>query len=489
MRFALIFAPYTHKLFAENLKIVDNKFGLFPPLHLLYAAAFLKRLGHETLFIDAHAEGITPEQCVARIREFGADMLAMNFTTYMFHDTLRWARRLKELTGLPLLAGGINLLIYPRECMSHPEIDYAVIGEAMPALGEFIEALQTGRGFESINGFAWRSGGEVFINPQVNYAVNFDNYPFPARELLDNSLYFEHISQRRNFTIALTATGCPYNCNFCAIPDKPCSQRSVESALAEAEECYSRFGIREIDYFDAVFTVNRRRTAAFCEGLIASGRDIMWACRARTDNIDRDLIALMARSGCSRIYFGIETPVEHILANIDKKIDMDDVVKVIGWCNEFKVRPLGFFMIGMPGDTRETVLRAINFSKKLNLDYAQFSRTIGKPRSLLNTQLIEATGSDYWSEFTTGSQPERRLPSPWTSLSEEEIERLTIRAYLSFYFRPRIILKALAKLRSGEELLRYIRVALMMLFHRKEEKRQAPGSGLQATGKDEVRIE
>lgn len=468
MKIAAVFPPYTHKIFAENLKVVDNYFGKFQPLNLLYAAAYMKKAGHDVIVVDANAERLSPDSCLKRLREFSPDILCFNLSTYMFHDTLKWIRIMKEATGLPVLVGGINLRLYPEETMSHTEIDYAVTDEADPALPLLLEAIGGGASPEGIPGVAYREGGEVRITRAAAAKLDFDKFPFPARELIDNSLYYEHISQRRNFTIALAATGCPYNCRFCAVPEKAYSLRSVENVVGEIDECHKRYGIREIDYFDAVFTTNRNWIMRFCEEVSAGGYGVEWSCRARADNLNAEMTASMSRAGCKRIYIGIESGREEILNNVNKKLTIGKVMEAIRLCRESSIRPLGFFMIGNPGETRETAMNTIRFARSLGLDYAQFSRTIAKPFSQLDKELTERNGRNYWKEYILGAESEKRLPTPWTDMSEREIERLTRLAYLAFYFRPGYILKMLMKVKSLGELRRYAKVALMMLFHGSE---------------------
>lgn len=206
----------------------------------------------------------------------------------------------------------------------------------------------------------------------------------------------------------------------------------------------------------------------FCEEVSAGGYGVEWSCRARADNLNAEMTASMSRAGCKRIYIGIESGREEILNNVNKKLTIGKVMEAIRLCRESSIRPLGFFMIGNPGETRETAMNTIRFARSLGLDYAQFSRTIAKPFSQLDKELTERNGRNYWKEYILGAESEKRLPTPWTDMSEREIERLTRLAYLAFYFRPGYILKMLMKVKSLGELRRYAKVALMMLFHGSE---------------------
>jgi anaerobic magnesium-protoporphyrin IX monomethyl ester cyclase len=128
------------------------------------------------------------------------------------------------------------------------------------------------------------------------------------------------------------------------------------------------------------------------------------------------------------------------------------------------IRPLGFFMVGSPGETLQTILRTILFSITLGLDYAQFSRTIAKPRSQLHRDLIESSGSDYWRDYVLGNEAERRISNTWTELSEKQIDFMTKLAYYVFYYRPTHIIRSVSKVRSWEELSRSVRTAVRMLL-------------------------
>jgi radical SAM superfamily enzyme YgiQ (UPF0313 family) len=131
---------------------------------------------------------------------------------------------------------------------------------------------------------------------------------------------------------------------------------------------------------------------------------------------------------------------------------------------EMGIRPLGFFLVGAPGDTRETVKQTIKFAQRLSLDYAQFSKTLAKPLTPLWKQMIKQTGYDYWREYILGNVDDQVLPRPWTELTNEEIDRLARRAYLKFHLRPGFLIRSVLKVRSWSEFKRKLRALYEMLF-------------------------
>jgi len=463
MRIAFLFAPYHHKAFEENVTIVDDEFGVFPPINLAYAASIAELAGHDVLLLDANALELDAGEAAQRLRRFGPDLIGAYVSTYMVRDTLDFLKRVRREVHAPLLLGGINMLLYPRETMSHPEVDYGLSGHALTSLPKMLAAIERGELPRGIPGACFRDAGEVVLEPPQRQ-VDFREFPLPARHLLPNDRYYSFISQRKPFTMMMTALGCPWRCTFCAIAPQHYSARTAEQVVEEMRECVERYGIREIDIFDADFPVERERTVRICEGLLQSGLDLEWSCRSRIASLDPDLLALMARAGLRQIYYGIETPNPEALRRMRKPLRADQVQPIIKATQRAGIRPLGFFMLGVPGETRGSLARTVRYSQSLGLEFAQYSRTIAKPGTELYAEQVRLTGEDYWRDWVLGSAAERRMGSHWTELGETELELWTKLAYYGFYFRPAMIGRSLARVRSLEELTRDLRVATRMVL-------------------------
>lgn len=466
MRIALIFPPYKHKIFSENLKIVDEEFCVAPPIILAYVAAILESAGHKVMLLDARVLSLSKEEALMRISEFKPDILGFRAETYYFHDALEWVKYLKSHLAVPVFTGGVNMTLYPRETLSHEAIDYGIIGEAIKSLPRFISSLENEDGFKDIAGLGYKDkDAHIIINPPDNKFIDFDSYPFPARHLLQNERYHSFISQRRNFTIMLTTTGCPFRCNFCAIPTAH-RVRSPQSVIDEIEVCYRDFNIREIDFFDAILLMPKRRILEIFDQLKKRKLDLEWSCRSRVDVVDDEILREAASAGCRQIYYGIESVDEGVLNGINKNIAPEKVAYAIKLTKKYGIRAMGFFMVGNVGDTPQSVRRTIKFAKNLDLDFIQVCRTIPKPGTGLDKEMIRAKGRDIWREHVLGNEIEERLPTPWSGLTEGEKASLTREFYLRFYFRPKIILRRILQLKSLNELRRYINVGWKMFKSR-----------------------
>lgn len=459
MKIGLIFPPYSHRKFEENLPTVSEEFGVYPPLGLAYAASILENAGHEVILVDARALKLSKEDTLKRIREFSPDMLGFMLTTYMFRLTLDWIKFFKQKTGLPIIVGNINLTLYPKETMSHKEIDYGIIGSALNPLPLLIKAIENNTGLKKIKGIAYKVKNKIVIQPPSNLKEELNNLPYPARHLLPNHLYYQFISKRKNFTIMITTMGCPGQCSFCYLKKIPYQERSLKSIIGEILECYNKYKVREIDFFDPSMTNNKKRLKKLCEMILKQDLDLHWSCRARVDQVDEELLSLMAKAGCKRIYYGIESGCQEVLNKNKKGITLKQIEDAIRLTKRNNIQALGFFMTGQIGDTKQSILESINFAKKIGLDYIQACRTISKPKTDLDYLMQQNTHYDYWKNYVLGTVEEKRIPTPWTNLTEEEKFKLTRKMYKEFYFRPIYIIRNISKIKSKHELTRYIRTA------------------------------
>jgi radical SAM superfamily enzyme YgiQ (UPF0313 family) len=464
MKIAFVWAPFNHKRFEEDIEIVSEEFTVPTPLGLAYAAAIAEEHGHECIIIDANVNPrLTKNEVLAKIIDFKPDLLGFLLTIYMFRQTHEWVRFMKKNTGLPILAGNICLDYYAKEVFFHPEYDYGIIGPATKNLPELLQRLENKKSVNDIEGLVFRKDNQVRINFPKSLKEDFGILPFPALHLLDNRKYNTIISKRKNFTVMMTSKGCPFKCNFCIVHNLPYSCRTPENAVDEIERAYREFNIREIEFFDPIFNFNKKRVIDICREIVRRGLDVHWACRARIDLMDEELLKWMKEAGCHRIYYGVESGSNKILEDMNKGITTDKTREILKLTKKQGIMTLAFILFGAKGDTYETVTETIDYVCSLPLDYAQFHRCVAKPATPLYDQIKQTTGRDYWAEYILGIADEERLPTPWTSLSDEEIEELTVKAYRTFYFKPKRLWKLLIGIKSFEEFTRYVRSAIGLL--------------------------
>lgn len=450
----LIYTPSFPERNWPVFRAQEKNGGLIAPLSLLYVAAVVEESGHEVALIDVAADKLTINQVVEKIKAYSPDLLGFTMTTYMFHQTLSWIKEIKKRTHVPILIGGQHLGIYPKETMTHKEIDYAIMGEAEINLPNFLEALKKKKTLRNISGLAFRQKGKVIFNSHQNKFMDIDKIPFPARQLLDMSKYHTFLSRRKNFTPLITSRGCPFHCIFCDLKKDNWRMRSPQGVVDEIEECYRKFSVREIYFYDSSFTANKKRVLEICREIRNRKLDISWSVQTRVDCIDRETLRELSKSGCNRLMYGIESGDPKILKNLRKGISIDRIKKIVRWTKKYGMEATGFFIIGSPGETRKTAERTINFACQLPLDWAQFNVMTPFPATELYQMMMEDTGEDYWREFVLDPANEKPLPLVRTKMTLEEAQKLARRAYLEFYFRPGKIFYYLWKMRSFSDLYR-----------------------------------
>ncbi len=464
LKVALVYPPYGAIKNEPGIRAVKENYGVFPSLSLLYVGGCLEAAGAKVLFIDVNAENLSIEETVARLKAFGPSYIGYTITTYLFYQTLSWVREIKKRVPVPTLVGGVHMGMYPKETLTHTCLDYGVTGEAEVSLPELLHTLEAGGDLSAVRGIVYRNDqGVPVVTPAAPMLGNVDEAPFPARHLIDNSLYYSFISKYKNFSCLMTSRGCPYRCIFCEQGGLKFRPRSPANVCDEIEIALKEFGVREFDFFDSAFTIQKQRVIDICDEINRRKLDVIWAARTRVDCVNEETLQAMARAGCTRIYYGVESGNRQVLRTLLKASNLEKCKETISATKKAGIDTFGYFMVGNPGEDKATVRQTVRFALELDLDYAQFSKTTPMPGTEMYRMFIEEFGVDYWKEYLLDESKDQYIPRPDCDLSEAEIQELAQMAYLRFYYRPSQIGKALAKVKSWEELRRSVSTAWEMV--------------------------
>ncbi len=443
MRLLLLYNNFLPEIHWNCLEAQEKNMGAIPPLNLCYIAAVARQAGHAVDLIDLQIEKLTLQDLLDRITVYRPDLLGFTITTYLFHPVLAWIKQIKEAVHIPVLVGGFHMSLYPRETMTHTVIDYGVIGDRPETLVMFLEKFGRYEEYNKVPGLCYRDGNNIIINPHdVRNEFDFNAIPFPARDLLKNDRYGNFICRKKNFTVMLTGTGCPFRCKYCASTLSRCILRTAENVVDEIQECYEKHNVREIDFYDQSFTIDRKRTLAICSEIVRRKIRIIWTVRTRADLIDEELLIAMKAAGLYRIMYGIESGDQRILDRLNKQEDLARIRNIIELTRKHKVQILGFFMLGCPGENQETLQNTFRFALSMPFDDIQVTRFTLFPGTTFYSEYRQRTGeSDYWAQYVLDRKNVRKLPLFDTAFTPPRIEREVKRLYLLFYLRPQIILR------------------------------------------------
>jgi len=235
----------------------------------------------------------------------------------------------------------------------------------------------------AIAGLWYRAGGAVVKNPARPPIDDLDRLPFPAWDLMPYKSYEGDLLMRNTtpFVTMQTSRGCPYSCTYCPYPvtqGRKLRVRTPVSVVDEIQWLVDELGVKAILFRDPEFAMKRERVLGICDEIRRRKISIAWRCETRIEDLDEDLVVRMGAAGCIGINMGIETIDETVLKNVERKRpSLDTITGIVRTCMAHDIDPFCFFVLGLPGETRETAFATIRFALQLAPTFLQF--TIATP--------------------------------------------------------------------------------------------------------------
>ncbi len=436
----LAYPPLTK--FERYSSAIGASGGCQIPLGVFYLAAYIREHGYETDVIDAEAFDWSVEDIILRIQTEGFNVLGISATTVAFHRALELAKAVKNvLPETIIVLGGPHVSSQPTHPMKFDAFDFIVQGEGEKTLIELLQALENHSQFEKIKGLVFRNNNEIVVNEKRSYIEEVDSIPFPAYDLIqDMSKYIPPPSNYKRSPVAniITTRGCPNQCTFCDNNTfgRKMRLRGAKNVVAEIELLVNSFGVKEIAFVDDTFTLDQERIYEIFRQTRERGLRFPWTCAARIDTVNYDFLRYMKENGCWHISFGIESGNEKVLQTIRKKIKLDDVSRVINTCYRLGILTKGFFIIGHPTETLDTIDQTIELATKLRLDDIVVTINTPMPGSYQFEHAKEFGSLDTsnWSKFNY-----------WNpvfvsdGLTHDILLAKHREIYRRFYLRPRIL--------------------------------------------------
>ena len=430
-----------------------------PPTDLMYLASIAESCGFEAIIRD-YSQGGDFE---ADLKEFQPNYLVANIATPTFQSDMMAVKLAKEiLPNICTIVKGAPFLTYNTNTIyENPFIDYVIMGEAELTLKDILDGVPNC----DILGICYRENFQPVKNDKRPFIDNLDILPFPARHLVDNSIY-KRPDNGKVQAVVKVARGCPFHCFFCLatpVSGAKVRTRSPENIVAELKECVEKYNIKNFLFWSDIFNFNREWTLELCQKIIESGLKITWSSNTRADTMDDEMAKMMYKSGCRLVSIGVESGSQKMLDNIGKKITLDDIRNTVKILKKNKIKIYNYFVIGLPWETEETVEETIKFAIELDSNFISFYTATPLPGTkyfayaMLN-KLVEGN-LDFRSAYY---EPVVRSEH----LSKERIFELHKQAIKRFYLRPKFILKTLLSLRSFAEFKNYF-IAGMSLIMKK----------------------
>ncbi len=428
------------------------------PLGPLYVISACRRGGHDADILDGSLfanRAAFDEALFAR----RFDVLGLSCMTHNVAEAYRIARAVHErLPAVHVVIGGVHACTVPAEVAAECPFAHVMAGEGEESFPLLLDAYEGRARLEDVPGLYRTEGGRLRSNPPRPIS-DLDTLPLPAYDLVDFSkytfgahgLYF----RRKPLTALVTSRGCPFRCSFCAktaLTGYSWRPRSAEGVLDEIEMLTRDYGIREIHFEDDNMALDPKRLEAICNGLIGRGIDISWKCPhgIYASHLPPETFALMRRSGCYSLSFGVESGSDEVLAKAGKAGDTASIRRAIEAAHAAGIQCIGFFIFGLEGETPESVRRTIDFAKSLPLDAAQFNLCVPFKGTPIRERYLEL---GYVTDCALASYDVDHAVVDLPGLPADALRRWRKRAFLEFYLRPGVLFANLRNVTSFDVVL------------------------------------
>lgn len=425
MKVLLINPPY----FNSKYKFI----GLVaPPLGIAYMAAVLEENNIDVEIIDAAALEMSWETLEAEIKRRSPGLVAVTALTPTIDKALETAELTKKICPqATVVMGGYHPTFNYHEMLAKDYVDIVVMGEGEHTMLELVETLDEGGDLKNVKGIAYE-GGVTPPRPLIN---DLDELPFPARHLLPMD-HYKILNMKLHTATMISGRGCPMQCSFCAsaaLHGNRLRMRSPENVVDEMEHLINDHNSGMIAFMDDTFTLKPSRVEEICDEIKRRNMDVYWGCTARADTLSEKLLRKLSDSGCITMFLGVESADQQQLDRVNKQMTIEKIRQAFKLSRENDIRTIASVVLGMPGDTKESIGRTIKFVRELNPSYALFSLATPYPGTRFYQEAVQDNLLKVkdWSKYT--------LLSPvleTVDCSLDELKKMQTKAFRQFYLRP-----------------------------------------------------
>ena len=429
-----------------------------PALGLAYIAAVLEPVMEVLPILDGNFSDDYLHDLASTVRAKSPEMVGFSAFTPFARTAMEGARVVKGIDpSILTVMGGPHATVLANKTLTKcPEMDVIVRDE-----GELtVQELVAGTELRDTAGIVYRDGGRIVATPPRTYIKDMDSIPYPAVHLLPNFPrgYKPHPPKSAGgiWASAMWSRGCPFTCTYCTRdasfgPLFRCN--SPQYIIGLLHHLNSEYRVDELTFYDDVFTLSRAKTLKLLEHMRPErlGFKLSWDCETRVDLVDPEVLQAMKSSGCRTIAYGIEHGL-WIHEVKGGRATTEQAQNAVRRTHEAGIQTIGYFMIGLPGETPETVQKTIEFAKKLDVTWAQFAITTPFPGNELYNQALAAgliNLDEDWDRYVYASLD--RIDAPYlttNTLSREDLTYWSRKAYRDFYLRAGYITKRLKTIRS-----------------------------------------
>ena len=331
------------------------------PMGIAYIAGVLEHTGNEVQILDLLVSKYSEEKISRKLEEYQPDIVGVTSVTMNYPIASEILKVCKGVDkDIITVIGGPHVTFSAVETLNEaPWIDIVVRREGEQTMLDIVN----GKKLEDIAGIAFRSDG-IKLTGERDLIYDLDELPLPARHLFPLSRY--HALDVHASIIA--GRGCPYNCIFCVgskMGGRKARYRDPKLIADEIEQVLA-YGFKEVNFEDDLLTLNHRHVHALCDEIIARGLKFNWSVFSRVDTVNPELLRRMKEAGCTWMLYGVESGNQQILDTVKKKITLEKIKEGVRLGKEAGIKIMASFIIGLPGETEETLNETVKFALELD---------------------------------------------------------------------------------------------------------------------------
>ncbi|MFH1249404.1 MAG: radical SAM protein [archaeon] len=435
---------------------------LVQPLYLAYLASSAISAGCTVKLFDLNLSDETYDSIIPSIKEEKPKLVIGGFAIPSIYLDLQLCSISKKYCSAPVgiwgpIPSSLRDVLYKK----FPDLDFIIENEPEFVMIEIAKNIKRNKKdiFSGVKGVSYRKGKKIIFNG-FRPLGNLDNLPIPAYDLLLMEKYHTPYNRRLPMTIMRTSRGCVARCIFCLIGglDNPYKgygtkwrSQGAKRTLKEIEYVVKNFGVKEINFFDAEFTIDKQRVKEICKEIIEKNLDIMWNCNARVDLADYETLTWMKKAGCYGVSYGVESINEEVLKICKKNINEHQVENAVIVTKKAGIQPALYFMIGLPGEKVESIKQTIAFAKKMALKYDLRPQcTIATPYP--GTEFWNMAKKEGWIKEDFDKLEQTTASISYPSLSQKELEYWHKQFYKEIVLNPLRLIKRVLRIRHWNEI-------------------------------------
>ena len=492
---------------------------IWPQMELAQMAAILDK-DYNVAVIDANAERMSWPDFEAKLKEMRPRFYLTQVTAPTLTNDMYGAFLARSM-GAITMAFGTHVTPMPRETLeNYPALDFVLRGEPELTLREIMDMVMVANGewtadlatdklikkdgqpadadghfyymvkdadtmwqpwwrldslqkpiadermkvtydqLAMIRGLAWRRDSEVMVNWDRPFIKNLDDLPIPRHDMLPYDKYRIPMINGP-YTFIVTSRGCTAGCKYCikhVSYQYSIRLRTPENIMEELRLLKS-LGVKHVHMYADLFTVSREQVVKLCQLMIQENLGLTWTCNSRVDYVDEEMLMLMGKTGCTYISWGIESANEQVLKKAAKGYRLEQAPRALRWAHKAGIKNWGYFIIGLPGETVESIKQTMDFSKELPLDIALFHVAAPYPGTPFFFEVLE---NNWFRKGTDWEQVDmdKGTVLDYNGLSAEQLEYWQQRAFREWAFRPGPIIHFIKSINGPRVVKSAVEIAL-----------------------------